>query len=320
MIIKLTNNQIINAGHVQGQNGTGINGHDGTSVKNAEIVNNHLMITLDNGKTIDAGDISGGTVEEVDPIFTSSPAHNITNQDITNWNNKSDFSGDYDDLTNKPTIPTVPTNVSAFNNDAGYFNIIDLGYIDPDDYDWDIGAYLCTVTEPGFYKFTFDEFDYFANCEKLTYGDTIYLLHKYWGVEETGRYVYYHSAVIEDGEIVDESLTNYLTFEDANNTFAYIYHNHFQSYQGEQTVWEFCNGNTIDYQTHRWLSIYRDNNLRKQYTIEVYSASASPIYRFMRVTDISDGSCFYQRTGTYTAREGMTWGNWYKFTGTVFTP
>ena len=30
------------------------------------------------------------------------------------------FSGDYDDLTNKPTIPTVPTNVSAFNNDAGY--------------------------------------------------------------------------------------------------------------------------------------------------------------------------------------------------------
>lgn len=29
-------------------------------------------------------------------------------------------SGDYDDLTNKPTIPTVPTNVSAFTNDAGY--------------------------------------------------------------------------------------------------------------------------------------------------------------------------------------------------------
>lgn len=32
----------------------------------------------------------------------------------------SDFSGDYDDLTNKPTIPVVPTNVSAFTNDAGY--------------------------------------------------------------------------------------------------------------------------------------------------------------------------------------------------------
>ena len=29
-------------------------------------------------------------------------------------------SGSYNDLSNKPTIPTVPTNVSAFNNDAGY--------------------------------------------------------------------------------------------------------------------------------------------------------------------------------------------------------
>ena len=30
------------------------------------------------------------------------------------------FSGDYNDLTNRPTIPQVPTNLSAFNNDAGF--------------------------------------------------------------------------------------------------------------------------------------------------------------------------------------------------------
>ena len=30
------------------------------------------------------------------------------------------FSGDYNDLVNTPEIPTVPTNVSAFTNDAGY--------------------------------------------------------------------------------------------------------------------------------------------------------------------------------------------------------
>lgn len=29
-------------------------------------------------------------------------------------------SGSYNDLTNQPTIPVVPTNVSAFDNDAGY--------------------------------------------------------------------------------------------------------------------------------------------------------------------------------------------------------
>ena len=44
----------------------------------------------------------------------------ITSEERTKWNNKSDFSGDYNDLTNQPIIPTVPSNVSAFNNDAGY--------------------------------------------------------------------------------------------------------------------------------------------------------------------------------------------------------
>lgn len=68
--------------------------------------------------TNDSGFITGYT--ETDPVFTASAAHGITSSDITAWNNKSDFSGSYNDLTNKPTIPTVPTNVSAFTNDAGY--------------------------------------------------------------------------------------------------------------------------------------------------------------------------------------------------------
>ena len=33
------------------------------------------------------------------------------------------FSGDYNDLINTPNIPTVPTNVSAFTNDAGYITM-----------------------------------------------------------------------------------------------------------------------------------------------------------------------------------------------------
>lgn len=65
---------------------------------------------------------------ETDPIFTASPAHGISSTDITNWNNKSDFSGSYNDLTNKPTIPTVNdatltiqkngTNVQTFTANA----------------------------------------------------------------------------------------------------------------------------------------------------------------------------------------------------------
>lgn len=44
----------------------------------------------------------------------------VTDTEKATWNGKSDFSGSYNDLADKPTIPTVPTNVSAFTNDAGY--------------------------------------------------------------------------------------------------------------------------------------------------------------------------------------------------------
>lgn len=62
----------------------------------------------------------GAISTESDPVFTASPAHGISSADIESWNGKSDFSGSYNDLSDKPTIPTVPTNVSAFTNDADY--------------------------------------------------------------------------------------------------------------------------------------------------------------------------------------------------------
>ena len=57
---------------------------------------------------------------------TANTTVHVTAQDKTNWNNKSDFSGSYNDLTDKPTIPTVPTNVSDFTNDAGYITSDDI--------------------------------------------------------------------------------------------------------------------------------------------------------------------------------------------------
>lgn len=59
---------------------------------------------------------------ETDPVFKASVAYSITASDVSNWNNKSDFSGNYNDLTNKPTIPSKTsqlTNDSGFITDAG---------------------------------------------------------------------------------------------------------------------------------------------------------------------------------------------------------
>lgn len=50
----------------------------------------------------------------------------VTDTEKNTWNNKSDFSGAYSDLTGKPTIPTIPTKVSAFENDKGYLTSIPI--------------------------------------------------------------------------------------------------------------------------------------------------------------------------------------------------
>ena len=63
---------------------------------------------------------------ETDPLFSKSASYGITSQDIQNWNNKSEFSGNYDDLNGKPTIPTK---TSELKNDSGFISEIPSEYI-----------------------------------------------------------------------------------------------------------------------------------------------------------------------------------------------
>lgn len=65
---------------------------------------------------------------ETDPTV---PSHvkNIKESDIENWNKKSEFSGNYNDLTNKPTIPTVPTKVSELENDKNYLTNVPSEFV-----------------------------------------------------------------------------------------------------------------------------------------------------------------------------------------------
>lgn len=51
---------------------------------------------------------------------TGNSTVHVTAEEKAAWNGKSNFSGSYNDLKDRPTIPTVPTKVSAFTNDAGY--------------------------------------------------------------------------------------------------------------------------------------------------------------------------------------------------------
>ena len=99
-----------------------------------------------NGKT---GDVVlsytdvGAIAVETDPLFTSSPVFGITSADIVSWNGKSDFSGSYNDLTNKPTIPTA---VSQLENDAGYISSVPVTSVNSK-----TGAVVISASDVGAY-------------------------------------------------------------------------------------------------------------------------------------------------------------------------
>lgn len=75
-------------------------------------------------KTSDLTNDSGFISQEVDPTV---PNHvkNITQTNINNWNAKSNFSGSYNDLTNKPTIPTK---TSQLTNDSNFLTSTIFSY------------------------------------------------------------------------------------------------------------------------------------------------------------------------------------------------
>lgn len=62
---------------------------------------------------------------DLNEVRLSVPTHvkNITTTDINNWNAKSNFSGNYNDLTGKPTT------LGEFTNDVGYLTNIPVEYI-----------------------------------------------------------------------------------------------------------------------------------------------------------------------------------------------
>ena len=73
--------------------------------------------------TNDSGFITSYT--ETDPVFSASAAAGITSSDISNWNGKSNFSGDYNDLSNKPSIPTY-SEISEANIKQGSSSTVGL--------------------------------------------------------------------------------------------------------------------------------------------------------------------------------------------------
>lgn len=110
--IKTINNEsILGSGNINIQGG---GTSDYSNLTNKPSINN---ITLSGDKSLsDLGiqPVGNYLTEETDPTVPSY-VKNITQANITSWNNKSNFSGNYNDLTNKPTIPPEVTETTVSN-------------------------------------------------------------------------------------------------------------------------------------------------------------------------------------------------------------
>lgn len=99
---------------------SGLSNYDDTGIKN--LINtkqdkgDYALKSELPTKTSQLTNDSGYITEEQDPTVPSF-VKKITEENITSWNNKSNFSGSYNDLDNKPIIPT---STSQLTNDSDY--------------------------------------------------------------------------------------------------------------------------------------------------------------------------------------------------------
>lgn len=107
-------------GHVVG--GSGFSGSYNDLV-------NLPTIPTDIQQLTDVNNLLGNGVSGFDGSFGSLTGIPST---TAGYNITDAFSGDYNDLTNKPVIPTIPTTNSSFTNDSGYITSADLNNLSID--------------------------------------------------------------------------------------------------------------------------------------------------------------------------------------------
>ena len=72
-----------------------------------EIFNNYSLITLDDRFISENIARKNDIPTEIASLIDDEAHRTVTDEEKISWNNKSNFSGDYNDLTNKPEIPSI---------------------------------------------------------------------------------------------------------------------------------------------------------------------------------------------------------------------
>lgn len=217
-----------------------------------------------------------------------------------------------------PTINSHLTNkqyVDRIVRESKYAT--NLGYIDLDDYDGDVYAFMDTLINEGRYKFvdSYDEFEWYVEVYRTDY----YAGQSYWGSEEGFANKYYrHGFYNEDEDIVEwQDWTNFLTWDMAISSFSDKSHFHYTTTSvADIRTW-------LDEQKHMAKSEYEviQTSNNHKFTVKFNSTSyvsngESFYIRYQEYYDIEEPNKIYKRSGrasNNTILATITWSDWYVF-------
>lgn len=208
--------------------------------------------------------------------------------------------------------------------------IIDLGYIDMDEYDGEYDVFLGTLTDTGTYKFidSYDEFTWYVFVYNMdnTIGQTYFY-------EEEGYYQQYHRSGYYDSEeevyIWDDWYT-YLNSDqiddlrdEMSNTYAPKSHDHEVSVVTNYDIRTYLDSlgtnNSNVYTNAEIRIISRENDHVYYATTKWYARTENGVTKqtkYQEYYDIEEPEKIYKRVGTYdNSTKKCTWGNWYVFSG-----
>lgn len=206
--------------------------------------------------------------------------------------------------------------IDEFGNEyplGSHPDVTDLGIIDAEAYDYDVNEFLDTLIDTGDYRFYFDEFWYFVSVQSIQDGDQIIVSQAYWETEEGGTIIYYRGLTVEDGDVIYEEETQYLTLTTAMGMFASKNHTHYRLITTAATVWAYIDSNSFEVTSGSPI-IYIDRTNNLVWLIETWLNTSRKATKFVRVSSMLTPDEIYQRSASYSGGS-YTWNAWYKFIG-----
>lgn len=191
-------------------------------------------------------------------------------------------------------------------------DVINLGEIDLEPYDWNIGVYLQEILEEGEYKFAgSDGIDYILKVVNIS--DNL-IGQEYYSSEEGYEYKYFRTGFYDEtnDEYTWNEWTDFITYQNASNTFSPNNHVHYKILNTASNIRTYLN----TFNQYGEFSISSTADKEKYWVFTDYynvKVNGKTEYRRMqRYYSISEPWKIYSRYGLYdNVTKKTSWTVWF---------